>query len=146
MRINPINAICETPDGQIWVGTANLGIYILNSNATKIEAQYTTDNSAMPSNSILSLACDTLNGKVFVGTADGLVEYNPNGPEEGVRDEDTQASFHDDTMDDGSMLRWKLHFSYSGAQEIVATPYAVFAVANGALFSVDRADESIAYW
>ena len=145
MRTNVVKAICEDKDGKLWVGTESLGIYVLNNDASEIEEQYTSDNSAMPNNSILSLACDTLNGKIYIGTADGLVEYDPKGKEEGLKEE-TNASLIDETMNDGSMLQWKLHFSYSGAQEIVASPSAIYAVANGSLFSIDRADESISYW
>ena len=44
------------------------------------------------------------------------------------------------------MMRWRLHLSYTNPEEMVSTPRQVFAVANGSLFSVDRADESITYW
>ncbi len=44
------------------------------------------------------------------------------------------------------MQRWKLHLSYSNPTEIAATGQGIFAVANGSLFSVDKADDQIMYW
>ena len=137
-----IKALCQTPDGKIWVGTENLGIYVLNSAATEIVAQYTTENSAMPSNAILSLACDE-NGKVWIGTEAGLVsveDYNThiNGKNTTYEDENY--------LDKGSMQQWRLHLSYTNAIEVAATPQHIYSVAHGSLFSFDRTDETLNYW
>lgn len=143
---NPITslvarAICQTPDGHIWIGTHTLGVYVLNEEATEITAHYTTDNSSMPANGILSLTCSD-EGHIFIGTSEGLVEYDPNGPDEGLSGQEEG----DLTWDEGSMQRWKLHLSYSNPQQVAATPKHVFAAANGSLFSVDRADEALVRW
>lgn len=136
-----IKAMCQTPEGDIWIGTQSIGVYVLNREATEIKAHYTTENSAMPANGILSLACDKTNGKIYIGTAEGLVEYDPNGPGEGLN------GWEDDTeLEQGSMLQWRLHLSYNNPQELAATPKRIYAAANGSLFSVDRDDESITYW
>ena len=71
-----ITALCEDAEGHIWVGTASLGIYVLNSSATEILAHYTTDNSSMASNAILSMSCDE-QGKIYIGTGNGLAAYDP---------------------------------------------------------------------
>ena len=138
-----IKALCQTPDGLIWIGTQTLGVYVLNEEATEIIAHYTTDNSAMSANGILSLA-SAPDGHVWIGTSEGLVEYDPKGNDDGLREADS----NDDSLDDaeGSMLRWKLHFSYSNPDQIAATPNHIFSAANGSLFCVDRADESLVYW
>ena len=134
-----IQGLCEDKNGYIWIGTSNLGVYVLNSDATELIAHYTTDNSAMPSNSVLSLAC-----KILIGTAEGLVEYDPDGSGEGLPDQAQQTDANEPSY--GSMRQWTLHFSYTEPTQIAASPEAVYAVANGSLFSVDRADESIMYW
>lgn len=144
---NPITglrmkAVCQDASGQIWIGSDNLGVYVLNEAATEIVAQYTTDNSAMSANGILSLS-GASDGRMFVGTAEGLVEYDPNGHGEGLNGLEDEGM---NGLEEGSMLQWKLHFSHVNPQEIVATPEAIYAIANGALFSVNRADESIEYW
>lgn len=138
-----IKALCQTEDGLIWIGTQTLGVYVLNEDANQIVAHYTTDNSAMSANGILSLSTDT-KGHVWIGTAEGLVEFDPKGQDD--RLENDELINDDAALNDGSMLRWKLHFSYSNPEEIAATPSHIFACANGSLFSVDRADETIAYW
>ena len=139
-----INAICQDQDGQIWLGSQSMGVYVLNEAATEIVAHYTTDNTAMPSNGILSLAHDAQTEHTFLGTADGLVEYDPNGTEGGISDE-SYADTEED-LDKGRILQWTLHPSYYNLQEVVATKHAVFARADGSLFCVDREDEHIEYW
>ena len=136
-----INAICSTPNGEIWIGTSNLGIYVLNSAATEIIAHYTTENSAMPSNGILSLACDE-NGKVWIGTELGLVACDQHTTPTNGHDTDEEKSH----FDQGTMQQWRLHLSYSDTKEIVATPKYLYAIANGSLFSLKRADETLEYW
>ena len=136
-----IQALCQSSDGQIWIGTQNLGVYVLNEEATEITAHYTTDNSAMPSNSILSLA-SSADGRVFVGTGEGLVEYDPNGTDEGLHGWDEG----DEDLEQGSMLQWRLHFSYNNPQEIAGSLHRMYAAANGSLFSVDRSEQTITYW
>ena len=138
-----IYAVCEATNGEIWIGSQLHGVYVLNSEATALVAHYTTDNSAMPSNSILSLAYDIQTDRVYVGTGEGLVEYDPNGPDEGISELGNEGISE---LDEGSMLRWTLHLSYSNPEEIAATPNHIFACANGSLFSVDRKDETIVYW
>ena len=143
---NPIatlrmKALAQTPNGHIWIGSESLGVYELNEAATEILGHYTTDNSAMSANGILSLAAGP-DGHVWIGTAEGLVEYNPEGWEEGLKGENERTK----ELEEGSMQRWRLHLSYSNPTEIAASPQAIYAVANGALFSVDRRDDIPVYW
>jgi len=137
-----IQALCQSADGQIWVGTQGMGVYVLNSYATEIIAHYTTDNSALPSNTILSLAC-TVGGVLYIGSAEGLVAFDPNStPTEGISSRDNESS----DLEQGSMQQWRLHLSYNNAVEAAATPQHVYAVANGSLFSYNRQDGTLEYW
>ena len=138
-----INAICQDQEGHIWLGSQTLGVYVLNEEATEIVEHYTSDNTAMPSNCILSLAYDPQTERTFVGTGDGLLEYDPNGTDDGLSDAFADA---DENLDKGHILQWTLHPSYFTPQEVVATKHAVFAQADGSLFCVDRDDEHISYW
>ena len=138
-----VQAISQDKDGRIWLGTKNRGVVVLNEAATEIVAQYTTDNTSMPADGILSLAYDSLNDRMYVGTGNGLVEYDPNGHGEGLEEKDDEGAIKEDP---GSMLQWKLHYSYANPQEVAATPKAVFAMADGNLFSVDRSTETITCW
>lgn len=137
-----VNAICQTPDGRIWLGTQTLGVYVLNPAATEIIAHYTTDNSAIPSNCILSLACNEM-GIVYIGSGDGLAEYDPSGIDEGIKGYEVDE---DEGLEEGSMLRWRMHLSYYNSKEIAAMPNRIFGLANGSLFSVNRTDGEIEYW
>ena len=137
-----VNAFCQTPDGNIWIGTQQKGVFVLSNDATEIIAQYTPENSAMPSNCILSLASDE-NGVVWIGTAEGLVSFDPKSSPEGL------LNFNnvEEDMEPGMMLRWRQHLSFSDAKEVVATPYAIYAISkNGPLYSFNRQDETITYW
>ncbi len=134
-----ITALCEDANGQIWVGTENLGIYVLNSTATEILAHYTTDNSSMPSNGILSLTCDE-QGKMYIGTGNGLVAYDDSSiPEHNFSTTDAEG------RELGSIEQWRLHLSYTNPTQITASPSRIYAVADGSLFYFDRASEQIEY-
>lgn len=141
MTTMPVKSICEDKNGQLWVGTDNLGIYVLSSEVDEMVAHYTTENSAMPGNGILSFAKDE-QGIIYVGTSEGLVSYD----ESALPTEDSRASKEENT-NYGSMQQWRLHFSYSDAAQIIGTARTIYARTNGgALWSLDRADESITYW
>ena len=144
---NPITslrmkALCQSTDGHLWLGSENLGVYELNEEGTEILSHYTTDNSAMSANGILSLAASP-DGHVWIGTADGLVEYNPDGVDEGLKNSEKGDASNEEN---GVMQQWRLHLSYSNPTEIAATEHTIYAVANGSLFSVDRADDRMVYW
>lgn len=78
-----INAITIDGANRIWIGTASSGLYLMDYTEDPNDATYTletiahftTDNSLLPSNTILSLAIHKSTGEVFVGTGAGLVSY-----------------------------------------------------------------------
>lgn len=136
-----VNALCEDADGHMWVGTQALGLYMLSADGSQVLAHYTTDNSSMPSNTVLSVAIDE-SGAVYVGTGDGLVCYDANADPESLQG----GSSSSEELDMGSMGQWKLHYSYTNPQELAASERRIYAAANGALFSVDRNTHEIEYW
>ena len=137
----PVNCIIEDNQSNILVGTKNSGLYCLSSDLTSVLVHYSTDNSPLPSNEILSLCWMTETNQLFIGTSEGLVEFAPYAEPEGLPtdEEDVYQEY-------GSMQQWRLHLSYNEPTELAATPQRVFALANGSLFSVNRIDESIEYW
>ena len=135
-----INALCEDTEGRMWVGTQTMGVYVLSLDADEVLAQYTTDNSAMPCNGILSIACDE-QGRMYIGTAEGLVMFDEHADPESL-----QGVSSDEDLDMGSMQQWRLHYSYTNPEEIEATQQHIYALANGALFSVNRQTDEIEYW
>lgn len=141
MTILPVSALCQSRDGNIWVGTESLGVYVLTADGNTIQAHYTTDNSALPSNGILSLAADE-QSNMYIGSSEGLVMYNPNA----TSTEAWETGEAEEDLDMGRMHQWKLHLSYNSPSELVATPQSIYAMAQGALFSYDRTDGTIDYW
>lgn len=84
-----INAIAVDGANRLWVGTATSGIYLLNpvgniddpTYTMETVAHFTTDNSIMPSNEVISIAIQKSTGEVFIGTGGGLVSYKSDATE-----------------------------------------------------------------
>lgn len=75
-----INAIAVDGGNRIWFGTASSGAYLmkidlLDAQNTTTVYHFTTDNSPLPSNTIVSLAIRPSDGEVFFGTDGGLVSF-----------------------------------------------------------------------
>ena len=138
----PFRCVTFDSEGKIWLGSENLGIYVLNSDGSEIVAHYTTENSAMPSNSLISMSADQ-SGKVWIGTSEGLVCYDMNDDHEGMTGMDAGK---EQQTQYGTMQQWRLHLSYNNATEVVGTPQRIFAIANGCLFSYNRSDGGLEYW
>ena len=136
-----IQAFCQTPNGEIWIGTNDKGIYVLDSEASQIIQHYSIDNSALPSNGILSLACSE-SGVVWIGTGEGLVAYDPNGSTERLN---TITDENGIEWEFGSTGQWKMHLSYSDPTEIIASPGRIYAQAQGSVFYLDRSTDQLNY-
>lgn len=70
-----ITAICIDAGNRKWIGTNGDGVYLISAdNMTQLQ-HFTTDNSKLLSNTIMSLAIDNTSGEVFFGTENGLCSY-----------------------------------------------------------------------
>lgn len=69
---------CIEVDGsnRKWIGTSSSGVLLVSEDGSEIIEQFTTDNSPLLSNRVLSVCCNTLNNKVYIGTDKGLMEYS----------------------------------------------------------------------
>ncbi len=76
-----INTIAVDGANRKWMGTEASGLYFLSEDGTETLEHFTTDNSPLPSNQILSVAIDPRSGRVFVGTGAGLVSYQGDATE-----------------------------------------------------------------
>jgi hypothetical protein len=61
--------------GNIWLATADSGVFQVNSTGQEILNQFNQDNSPLPSNTVISLEINGETGEVFFGTSRGLVSY-----------------------------------------------------------------------
>lgn len=75
VRQQSINAIAVDPLNQKWVGT-NQGLVLLNSDGSRLLASFDVKNSPLLSDRIISLTINERNGKVFVGTEEGLTVFD----------------------------------------------------------------------
>ena len=68
---------CMAVDGanRKWVGTSNGGLYLISATGQEELLHFTTQNSPLISNRILSLAIQPTSGEVFIGTDQGLISY-----------------------------------------------------------------------
>ena len=70
-----ISSIAIDGGNRKWIGTFNNGVYLISAdNMTQIH-HFTTDNSKLLSNTIMSIAINPTTGEVFFGTDKGLCSY-----------------------------------------------------------------------
>ena len=58
-----------------WIGTMDDGVFLMSADGTKTLEHFTTSNSPLPSNNILTITEDGQNGSLFFGTELGMIEY-----------------------------------------------------------------------
>lgn len=59
-----------------WIATEASGVYLVSENGDKILEHFTTENSPLPDNCVLSVACDPNSNKVYFGLKSGLISYS----------------------------------------------------------------------
>jgi Two component regulator propeller len=71
------NIECIAIDGanRKWIGTESSGLYLVSEDGTQTIHHFTTSNSPILSNNIMSVAINPVSGEVFVGTDNGLMSY-----------------------------------------------------------------------
>jgi len=75
-----INDIRVDGGNRKWIATP-LGVYAVSANGYETIHHFTTDNSPLPSNNVLSLAIEPETGIVYIGTDKGLVSYKAEATE-----------------------------------------------------------------
>ena len=58
-----------------WIGTLDDGVFLISADGTQTLEHFTASNSPLPSNYILSITENGLDGSLFFGTSLGMVEY-----------------------------------------------------------------------
>ncbi len=70
-----VNAIAVDGSNRKWIGTNTSGLLLVSPDGSEIIEHFTTANSILPSDKIISLRCNPNNNVVYVGTENGLLEY-----------------------------------------------------------------------
>lgn len=76
-----INALAIDGANRKWIGTANTGVYLVSENGQETIHHFTTENSPLNSNYILSIDINPITGEVFFGTGNGLISYQSDASE-----------------------------------------------------------------
>ncbi|MDD7915268.1 two-component regulator propeller domain-containing protein [Polaribacter ponticola] len=71
-----INSIVVDGADNKWFGTDNGGVIYTNPSGRNTLANFSKENSPLPSNRILKIRTDKSNGKVYFATDKGIVAYN----------------------------------------------------------------------
>ncbi len=69
-----VTAIAVDGDNRKWIGTERAGIFLFSDDGLEQIHQFTSDNSPLLSNNIISISI-TDDGEVFIGTANGIISY-----------------------------------------------------------------------
>lgn len=75
LNTEKINAIAVDGANRKWIGTEASGLYLMSEDGLETIEHFTTENSPLLSNTILSIAIEPITGKVFIGTGKGLMSY-----------------------------------------------------------------------
>ncbi len=70
-----INCIIVDKANRKWIGTKSSGVYCVSANGTEQIYHFTTKNSPLLDDDIMSLAINNSNGELFIGTAFGVQSY-----------------------------------------------------------------------
>ncbi len=70
-----IQTIAVDPSNRKWITTSTSGVYLVSADGTEILANYTTNNSVLPSDQVWTAACDPHSNIVYFGTSNGIVSY-----------------------------------------------------------------------
>ena len=58
-----------------WIATASSGVFLVSADGTETIEHFTTENSPLPSNTVLSIAINQKSGEVFFGTDNSIISY-----------------------------------------------------------------------
>lgn len=71
-----VTGIAVDSSNRKWISTLNSGIYLVSPRGDEIIANYTADNSPLPSNAVNCIYADPNSNSIFIGTNFGLLEYS----------------------------------------------------------------------
>lgn len=78
-----IKAIAIDGANRKWLGTESSGLYLMSENGQETIRHFTSSNSPLLSDNILSLAINPVSGELFIGTSAGLISFQSDAAEAG---------------------------------------------------------------
>jgi len=79
-----IKAIAIDGANRKWLATETSGVYLMSSNGQQTIQHFTTSNSPLLSNNVLSIAINPITGEAFFGTDQGLISYQSDASDAGA--------------------------------------------------------------
>ena len=73
-----------------WIATLDTGAYYFSSDGQETIYHFTKDNSPLPTNDVLDIEIDEINGLVYLATDKGLISFNS---ETSIPDSDLQEAY-----------------------------------------------------
>lgn len=70
-----VNAIVVDGANRKWIGTEKSGAYLVSESGQETVKHFTTNDSPLLSDNVMSIAINPVNGEVFFGTGNGLISY-----------------------------------------------------------------------
>ena len=140
LDLERVNAFEWDDSEYIWIGTQTSGVYVVDTEKQEIVACYTSNNTVMPSNTVISLAFDELSKKMYVGTAMGLVSVELSGDSETATDGPNKEE-----ITYGNMYQWRSHAAFTSMDELAVLGDEVYTRSGQSLFSVEKESGLINY-
>lgn len=91
LKDEKIKAIAIDGANRKWIGTESSGVYLMSENGQETIQHFTTSNSPLLSNDILSIAINPKSGEVYFGTGLGIISYQGDAVEAGETFGDVHA-------------------------------------------------------
>ena len=76
-----IHSIAVDGANRKWFGTSSSGAFLFSSDGSKLVRHFTTDNSPLLSNQVVSIAINSISGEVFFATDRGLISWKGDATE-----------------------------------------------------------------
>lgn len=76
LESDEIYSISVDNSNRKWIGTKYSGLFLVSEDGDEILANYTADNSPLPTNTIPTVYADPTSNSVYVGTLSGLLEFS----------------------------------------------------------------------
>lgn len=76
-----INAIAVDGSNRKWIGTESNGVFLVSEDGLETIEHFTSENSPLLSNNIISIGINEKTGEVFFGTGNGLCSYQSDASE-----------------------------------------------------------------
>ena len=91
LETEAITALAVDGANRKWLGTENAGVFLMSEDGTTELQHFTTDNSPLISDNIITIAINQVNGEVFFGTEKGIISYKGTATEGALTHTDVYA-------------------------------------------------------